>query len=290
MKKLKKLRQKLKKKLSSVVDKLEKKLKQHSEAVWKVLATALILLAVSTCGLKSQELHESWLRSKVGAKSYRIVQPGRGMGTGFSVKAPSGESYIMTNDHVCEMAVDQLHLLVVDDAGEAIPRTILHRSEKTDLCLLEGMPGVEGLVVSDNPPDLGDKLYAVGHPRGYLTALTSGEVIMEKDIVIPQGIISIKAGDEPEEQGDITEAECSKPKNKIETVERSFFGLPIKIKYCLNVTSKAYVTTILGQPGSSGSAVVDGLGRVKAVLFAGDNYGWSILVSTRDIQDFLKKY
>jgi S1-C subfamily serine protease len=225
-----------------------------------------------------------------------VVQPGVGGGTGFAVKAPSGTSYLMTNDHVCEISKDKLHMMVIDDEGKYIPRTILHRSDKSDLCLLEGMPGVDGLEVAEYSPSVGDILVAVGHPSGYLTTMTKGELIMRQDIKIPDGVISVKEADGtvrliPPEDGGILEEDCKKPKNEIVEIERQFFfGPPYKLRICVNVTRGAYITNVAGQPGSSGSAVVNDDGQVIAVLFAGDRFGWSILVSLDDVKDFLSKY
>lgn len=283
---------KLKENLKDLLNKTKAYVKRNGEVLGQTSAVLLVAATVATMSLMAPQMRDYWLRDKVGSKSYRIVQPGAGMGTGFAIKAPSGNSYILTNDHVCEMSTDQLHLLVVDDHGEYIPRTILHRSDKTDLCLLEGMPGVEGLTLSASAPAEGDPLNAVGHPSGYLTTLTKGSLIMRKDVEIFVGIISIKAENgDPISIGDLlSEKECSKPKNRILEVKRySPFG-SVTLKVCLNVTKDAYFTTILGQPGSSGSAVVNNWGEVVAVLFAGDRSGWSILVSHDDIKDFLKKY
>lgn len=294
-KSLKKPKQKQKTKFKLNFTTYKELLVKNKTAIASVALLLAIVGLATTCAVKAPELKDSWTREKVGLKSYRIVQPNVGGGTGFAIKGPSGRSYLMTNDHVCELSKDQLHLMVIDDSGEQIPRTILHRSDESDLCLLEGMPGVEGLTVADDAPELGDELSAVGHPAGYLTTLTKGQLIMKKDVSIPTGVISIKFGEKaaenvPSTLNGITEEECSKPKNKIVDITRGFFGIPVILRVCLNVTKQAYFTNILSQPGSSGSAVVNSWGEVVAVLFAGDSRGWSILVSLDDIKDFLTKY
>lgn len=290
-----KVKTKLNKKLKPAIANAKKAVLKHKDAIAATTLAAAIAAAIAAIAVKAPELRDAWLRNKVGSKSYIMFEPGIGSGTGFMVKAPSGKSYLLTNDHVCDASTDGAHLSVMDDNGEFIPRSILHRSEKTDLCLLEGMPGVEGLTVSTSPPDKGDSLAAVGHPAGYLTTMTKGTLIMSKDIEIPEGYISIKMGSAPEELipqelGGMLESECDKPKNKVLVQKRDFLGLEYVVKVCMNVTKNAYFTTILAQPGSSGSAVVNGWGQVIGVLFAGDSFGWSMLVSQEDMQDFLKKY
>lgn len=297
MKKLKKLKLKLSKRLKPTLKRLQQKAEANRETLGGFSVLLLLGLIVGTCSIKAPEIRDSWIKHKVGSKSYRIVQPGYGMGTGFAVEAPSGASYVLTNDHVCEMSADKLHLLVIDDNGEYIPRMILQRSDKSDLCLLEGMPGVQGLKLASSTPDSGDLLWTVGHPSGYLTTLTRGELIMRQDVEIPVGPISIKSDGEPEklieeQDGGILEEDCHKPKNRIRELKRISFitGKLVIIRLCTNVTSKAYFTTVLGQPGSSGSAVANGWGEIVGVLFAGDRFGWSIMVSLDDVKDFLKKY
>ena len=298
MKKLKKLKSKLKsdwKHLAKDAAKIKDQLFSHKKLLQDIAVGCLLGLAAGLVAVKAPELRDDWLRTKVGSKSYRILQPGVGSGTGFMLQAPSGISYLITNDHVCEMSKDKLHLMALDDNGEMIPRRILERSPKTDLCVMEGMPGIKGLKLSSGNPEAGDILTAIGHPAGYLTTLTKGQLIMRKDIFIFAGMISAKVGDGPEELPppfiqSISEEECHKPKNKITLEEGDFFGQKVVFKLCFNVTKQAYVTSIIAQPGSSGSAVVNGWGDVVAVLFAGDRAGWSILVSVEDIRDFLKKY
>jgi S1-C subfamily serine protease len=262
-------------------------------AVEKHVKKTLVLLVFGACAavaaLELPKIHANAIRDTVGKKSYRITQPGVGWGTGFAVRAPSGQSYILTNDHVCEMSLDQKTLLVVDDTENFIPRRIIQRADFTDLCLLEGMPGVEGLSLASNEPQNGDILAAIGHPATYLVTMTRGEFIMKKDVSFFIGSIWEKWEDGLR-QGTITKEQCSLPKNKIVRITEMTFWGKVEAEICTIVTKNAYHTSILSQPGSSGSPVVNFWGNVVGVLFAGDRAGWSILVSLKDVKKFLKMY
>jgi S1-C subfamily serine protease len=247
-----------------------------------LLLTATMLLA-GTAITMAPQLHRSYLRSEVGSKVYvvRGSYDGRGGGTGFAVKAPSGKSYIVTNDHVCEASKDKKTMFVHDDSGVGIPRQILERSVYSDLCILEGMPGVEGLSVS-YAPSPGDELYVVGHPKLMPLTLSHGEMIGKETVSIPIGMVS-------------EELKCDQPKNVMLPLITIIFGVTPDPGYsgpmvCLERIKDAYLTNVIIQPGNSGSPVVDALGNVVAVVFAGDGLGWGVMVSNIDLRVFLALY
>jgi len=264
-------------------------------AVNITVATALILSTVYV-GARAPEMHGQWIRSKVGSKTYLIYEPRSGSGTGFAVKAPSGKTYIVTNDHVCEVSKDGKSVMVRDEDGKSMRRKIIKKSDRSDLCLVEGWPGVEGLKVSSSAPEIGQIVASVGHPSGYDITLSRGEIIMRDDVMIPVGPISFidpSSGKEqlvPAEDGGVTLKQCSMPKNKVVTVDQQIFIFVFRIKMCMNVTEKAYFTNMLIQPGSSGSPVVNFYGNIVGVVFASDRAGWGVLVSHKDLTDFLSKY
>lgn len=67
-----------------------------------------LCILLTVCGLtmfvsRMPEMHEAFLRYKVGTRVYKIqAELNGGGGTGFQLKAPSGVNYVVTNSHVCE--------------------------------------------------------------------------------------------------------------------------------------------------------------------------------------------
>src|SRR5271157_4158594 len=114
--------------------------------------------------------HRQWLRNKVASKVFEIrggIEHSSGGATGFAIKGLSGMSYIITNAHVCEEVLRETksqNLLFVKKDGHLLKRRVLEIFDTTDLCLIEGWPGVEGLSVGKDL-DIGSVVYEVGHPH-----------------------------------------------------------------------------------------------------------------------------
>ena len=258
-----------------------------------VMVVCVTMLYLSA---RAPEMHGHWLRHSVGSKVYTIRDnPRSGGGTGFAIKAPSGETYILTNDHVCGVSSDKQTVLVQNDDGLSMRRRILARADFTDLCLIEGIPGVEGLKLG-SAPMIGQIVAAVGHPALMPITLSRGEIISQEDIMILEGPISFinpDTGKEelvPADRGGISPEQCSQPKNRQveDVIDFGFFQL--KVKLCAIVTQGAYRTNMLIQPGNSGSPIVDFWGNVVGVVFAGDRQMWGIDVRQQDVAKFLENY
>ena len=255
------------------------------------MCTVMLYVAV-----RAPDMHSYWLRHSVGSKVYLIKDnPRGGGGTGFAIKAPSGETYILTNDHVCSVSSDRQTVLVQNDYGLSMRRRILARADFTDLCLIEGIPGIEGLELGP-APTIGQIVAAVGHPSLMPITLSKGEIISQEDIMITEGPISFinpDTGKEtlvPADSGGIALEQCSKVKNRQVEGFLDFGFFQIKVKYCVNLTEGAYRTNMLIQPGNSGSPIVDFWGNVVGVVFAGDRYMWGIDVKQQDVAKFLENY
>lgn len=277
---------KLKAKLSSAAQLAKSLLKECAKLG---LVAALVLSLAGLVALAPQ-IHRSYLRNKVGSRVVKIVKLDekgrvRGGGTGFAIKAPSGENYLLTNAHVCEAFKGSPEIKAQLPDGTIIPRRILEISENTDLCLAEGLPGVEGLSVADDAPKKGQIVNVVGHPRLKPLTLSMGELIGLQEVSILAGLIG-DGSQEAKDAGWLTEEDCQKPKNKIMEFE-TIFGT---IKACM-ISVLAYQTSAVALPGNSGSPAVDMWGNVVGVLFAGDSeVHWGMLVTLKDVKDFLKVY
>lgn len=259
--------------------------------------TAVVLICVLALAvLKMPELHNKYYRAAVGSKVYMIRDSVRsGGGTGFAIVAPSGQSYIMTNDHVCDVSSDGRTVLVTGDEG-SMRRNIVAHDENSDLCLIEGLPGVEGLPVAWSGPELGDTITVVGHPRLMPTHVAKGEMTGKETISIRMGPISVidpRSGQEElisEQDGGILEKDCQMNKNSITTLEIDAMFMVLKVKFCVMTVQDAYVTSVVIYPGNSGSPVVNFWSNVIGVAFASDSTNWGRMVPLQDIKAFLKNY
>jgi S1-C subfamily serine protease len=269
-----------------------KSLKFWSQVYHSTFDALVIALAVGLLGYfvtKAPELHNSWIRTKVGNRTYAMrIKPNGGGGTGFAMKAKSGITYIVTNDHICEHA-ENGQLLVTTEDGRTLWRNVIERSDFSDLCVVEGMPGDEGLTLG-HEPRIGDTIEVVGHPRLRPLSLAKGELTGVTDIPILSFIM--KSGDPLLDL--MLHAEdkaCDSAKNVIMEEPISIMGVPAgSIKFCINLTKDAYMSTVVIYPGNSGSPVVDYWGNVIGVAFASDDTHWAAIVSRADLIKLLAKY
>jgi S1-C subfamily serine protease len=290
-------------KLSSLRNLLKNiKIKLPSKRLIKDVTEAalLVTLMVATMGymmVKGPEIHGQYLRSKVGSKVYMIKgKMNGGGGTGFSLRAPSGTTYVVTNSHICEYvrkdSEDGQSVLVIDDEL-VMRRRIVAISDKTDLCLIEGLPGVDGLSLGD-APSIGEVVATIGHPRLRPLSISRGEIVGFQDVQIFDYVMK-SGNDKLDEMFDAKDGACDMPKNKIEHqhVTISMFGIPlaeVDVNICTIVTKNTYMSTVTIYGGNSGSPVVNFFGNVIGVMFATDDTNWGFIVSNQDLRNFISKY
>lgn len=282
-----------------LIEQLKKSVKMGKQALSVAIEYALTLACVAVLGLcvmKAPEMHDKYLRSHVGSKVYMIRDSYRsGGGTGFAVKAPSGQTYIMTNDHVCGVSKDGQTVLVTGDEGSMRRRIIAH-DENSDLCLIEAIPGTEGLSVASAGPSLGDHVSIIGHPRLMPKHVSNGEVTGKETISVLLGPISVvnpETGDVEQidpKRGGILPEQCMLNKHSQVDVDLDMMFFVVKVKFCVLTVHDAYVTGVTIHPGNSGSPMVNFWGNVIGVAFASDDTNWGRIVPIQDVKAFLKNY
>ena len=138
------------------------------------LLLALLLLSTSASADVWKTLSEStvWLRGDTAG------------GTGFAVQTKLGKTFILTNEHVCKGQPSfRYHVGALEVYG--MPLAV---DEGLDLCLVSLRGKLKPLVVADRPPEVGDRLFSRGYPKGHLhetTGVFQGESIEEGLIFAP---------------------------------------------------------------------------------------------------------
>jgi len=234
-----------------------------------LLLRATIGLIIVGVVFNAEHIKDGYYRYSIGDQVVKIIGEG-GTGSGFHVKAPSGKTYILTNEHVCQVA-DKHEKVIVENEKSSIPRRIIAKYQYHDLCLIEGLPGYEsGLDIAKNL-EIGEDIILIGHPSGRPLTLSKGEFIFSRVISLPK--LEIRS-----------EEECQKKSGDW----FSFLGF---FNVCL-VSSMANGITNPSYPGNSGSPVINKWGNVVGVLFAGnrDQLNDNYMVPLNEVKNFLKDY
>lgn len=258
----------------------------------RLLICLLTVLLSFTAAAAPSKHTNAVINHLVKAKIFKVRSfPGSPGGTGFAVRAPSGISYILTNAHICETSglspVDG-SMLVGEGKGERY-RRILLASGDSDLCILEGMPGVEGLNVAHAPVEFNQWVFSAGFPSLGDYRLGRGQVTGMEDVVMFHHMMT---GDNKalNEALDAIDFRCDLPKFSIQNGEVSeegtFKGLPVKA--CFVTETLAISTNIHTVGGSSGSPLLNAKGQVVGVIFATTDKGkWGRAVNLKQLKNFL---
>jgi len=241
---------------------------------------------------KSPTLHSKFLRHTVGKKVVKLLgNCGQGIcgGTGFHIKGESGQTYIMTNGHICLLADKNDMITVVREGEQPRLRKVIHRYKTHDLCLVEGLPGVSAIGISDGVEN-GEFVGLIGHPGLRPISLSRGEIIGEDKISLMYGM-------------NIPESYCigryfsfTKMANKEKPTEEEmaamfFLFINSAENMCVVENINAVMLNGISYGGNSGSPVVNFYGNLVGVLFAGgqqptDTY----LVPLNEVKALLKDF
>jgi hypothetical protein len=199
------------------------------------------------------------------------LQSAEGSCSGIQVAAPSGRSYILTAGH-CRRLSDAVGSIgVVREDGSTLQRAVIAEDPNSDLLLLEGLPGINGISVAASLTD-GQFVRTFTHGSGFKTYRTEGQTVQESVAIAVVG----------------EEKDCAPGMPKLTVVDVPiFFGLSVRA-CVLKVLEEVTTATIV--PGSSGGAMVDAQGSLVGIASMSDGSFFSYFVRLQDIQTFLKAY
>lgn len=179
-------------------------------------------------------------------------------GSGTILKSFRNSSWILTNQHVCEVAKNGGLVNTAD--GQSLFVIAYQESKISDLCIItvnKGL-GINTPIASEEPRVL-QKEFVSGHPSLLPTIQSEGHVAGIDTITIMTG------------KRACTTDEVNNPNTALQCF--FFGGFPVLRSY------EAMLVSSLIQPGSSGSGIYSEDGEIIGVIFAGSgglSYGWAM--------------
>lgn len=224
----------------------------------------LIALIISVSSLSpTVVVNQSPLNSapflRLSRSVVKVTRLTGGGGTGFLVNGASGQSYIVTNAHVCGDATN-MNIQRGNELTQYI-LPVLKSNPSSDLCALLNIPG-EALPLGFAPTKY-QELFILGHPLLYSQRVSKGYYL----------------GDEITDIGGPKEKEtCPEGQREIS----GFFG-----SYCVWTMNLSQTSAII-YPGNSGSPITDYQGRVVGVINSGNEMHEGGFIPLTALIEFLK--
>lgn len=182
----------------------------------------------------------------------RVVAPNLGEGTAFSMKAPSGEKYLITNAHVCEqLALANSYAAIPVGNGEfKVPVKIKAISDKYDLCALKLQTDFMKPLEVEDDYYANQRIFVAGFPMVPFLSVSEGRVGGVMDFQLPYNRSA---------------ESCVGPKFKVDK-------MPIMTPQGLDIVDTCFVvgqvltTTASSDLGNSGSPVLNEQMKVIGVV------------------------
>lgn len=240
-----------------------------------ILKTISVLLISGICimsAIVAPGLHNKYLRYEVGESVVKVLRPnGKGGGSGFAIQGSSGKNYIATNAHVCKVS-NTGWVKVKSDKGLDVFKRIIYQDLKHDICLVEGDVRLDPLELG-SAPKKGELHWIVGHPGLRQLTVSQGEYIGYDSVEL-----MVKVANRESCNGEVVE---------LNPFEQMFSGM----EFACIVSFKSYASSAVAYGGNSGSPVVNSLGNVIGILFAGGQQERdSYLVPLPELERVLKLF
>ena len=199
--------------------------------------------------------HDNAVRWVASKHVVMVLHESGGGGTGFFIEE-GGESFILTNSHVC----DTESTLIISTGGTG---DVIAIDEDRDLCLLVPSKAHSGGITLADSWVKGEAIRVLGH--GLLLPLH--EQLGRVEDQVEQWIIW-------------QEAPCADGQRE----EMTWFGSPI----CAKLFPDVLFLSADIKPGNSGSPVIDVLGHAVGIVFAGGG-GFGYAIPVEEIRGFISE-
>lgn len=138
------------------------------------MKTLLLFLLLSPASIA--ETKENILKQY--KDSALIIFSKKGSGSGFLIKSPfNSNKYIITNAHVCEMAVNNMLKVATNSTSSIVLNArVLKVDKNKDLCALSPRFTSNKIPSFSLGSKIGDTVFLIGHPRGRYVTITQGEL------------------------------------------------------------------------------------------------------------------
>jgi len=188
-------------------------------------------------------------------------------GTGIILRSTSGESSILTNDHVCR-AINTGGIVISPTGTYQITKML--ESELSDLCLISVAADLGvNTKIAQKAPEFYEEAQVSGHPALMPNVISTGHFSGRSIIQVMTGVRKC------------TDEELS---GQLGIICAFFGGIPV-VK---NFESILVTATIM--PGSSGSGVYNKDKELSGVVFAGkSDFGYAWTVPYEQVVNFLFK-
>lgn len=199
------------------------------------------------------------------------LEGSHGQCSGEQIRAPSGQTYILSAGH-CKNIGDGQSVIVKTEDGRRLERKIIAEDPNSDLLLIEGVPNMSGLKIGNHSEDM-EHIRTFTHGGGLKTFKTEGMLVEKRRLVLPVWEINDKS------------PPCNLPKYKEENFDT---GWGFSVAACM-LDVQEYWTTAMVIPGSSGGMVINDDNELIGVVSIKDGE-FSGIVDQVEINKFIRNY